>query len=74
MNYLDNSTAWNKVQGNWKQLVGQIQLQWGRLTNDDIDQINGERQKLTGRIQERYGVTQEEANRQIDSWANHLKF
>lgn len=43
------------LKGNWKQFRGEIQKQWGKLTNDDLDIINGEYDKLVGRVQERYG-------------------
>jgi uncharacterized protein YjbJ (UPF0337 family) len=65
---------WNQIQGNWKQLTGQAKTQWGKLTDDDLMQVNGNREQLAGKIQQRYGVTQAEANRQIDEWANKLKF
>jgi len=71
---MQKSPVWNRIQGNWKQLVGSVHQQWGKLTDDDIAQINGEREKLAGKIQARYGVTQQEANQQIDEWADKLKF
>ncbi len=46
---------WNKVEGNWKQVKGKVKEQWGKLTDDDLDQINGKREQLEGKIQERYG-------------------
>jgi len=71
---MQKSPVWNRIQGNWKQIVGSVRQQWGKLTDDDIAQANGEREKLAGKIQERYGITQQEANRQIDEWADNLKF
>lgn len=68
------SSTWDKIQGNWKQFKGSVQERWGELTNDEVDQIEGEREQLAGRIQEKYGIAKEEANRQIDEWANDLKF
>jgi uncharacterized protein YjbJ (UPF0337 family) len=68
-----HSPAWNKIQGNWKQFAGRVRQQWGLLTDDDVIEINGEREKLVGKLQERYGVSQEAANRQIDAWADALK-
>ncbi|WP_082512044.1 CsbD family protein [Rhizobium sp. Root1204] len=50
---------------------GKAQAQWGKLTDDDLDVINGRRQELAGRIQVRYGVEKEEAERQIDEWSRH---
>jgi uncharacterized protein YjbJ (UPF0337 family) len=57
------------LKGQWKQLKGQIREQWGKLTNDDIDQIQGRAEHLVGRIQERYGVARDEAQKQVDSWS-----
>jgi uncharacterized protein YjbJ (UPF0337 family) len=65
---------WDMIAGKWKQAKGEVQKQWGKLTDDDIDQIEGEREKLMGRLQERYGMTKEEANREIDEWAERIKF
>ena len=62
----------NILQGKWKQLRGEIRERWGELTNDDLDQIVGQTEKLAGVLQERYGYTQMEADRQIqeflDDW------
>ena len=68
-----NNGIWNQIKGNWKQFTGNVQDKWGELTGDDIDEINGERKVLEGKIQERYGVAQQEASRQIDEWAAELK-
>lgn len=65
--------AWDRIAGNWKQLRGEVRKQWGKLTDDETDVIAGERDKLVGKIQEKYGITKDEANRQIDAWANDLK-
>ena len=55
---------WNRIEGNWEQFKGKVQQQWGKLTNDDIDAINGRSEQLAGRLQERYGIEQDEAKRQ----------
>ncbi len=68
------SPTWDKVKGNWQQVMGHARKQWGKLTDDEWMQIRGERDILAGRIQETYGITREEANRQIDEWADKLKF
>ncbi|MGX2041427.1 CsbD family protein [Methylocaldum sp. MU1018] len=57
---------WDQVKGNWKQVKGAIKAQWGRLTDDELDEINGEREKLIGKIQERYGIAREEAEKQVE--------
>ncbi|HVR54515.1 MAG TPA: CsbD family protein [Pseudorhodoferax sp.] len=58
----------DKVQGNWKQFKGKVQEQWGKLTNDDLDVIEGRREQLLGRIQERHGIARDEAERQVSDW------
>jgi len=59
---------WDTVSGNWKQFRGQIKQQWGKLTDDDLTVAEGQRDKLVGRIQERYGVAKDEAERQLKDW------
>jgi uncharacterized protein YjbJ (UPF0337 family) len=59
---------WDQVQGMWKQVKGDVQKQWGKLTDDDYDMVEGDRKKFVGKIQERYGVAKEEAERQVDDW------
>lgn len=59
----------NVFKGKWKQLKGETQKQWGKLTNDDLDVINGEREKLVGKIQERYGFAKDRAEREYEDWA-----
>lgn len=56
------------IQGKWKQLKGSIKSQWGKLTDDDLDRIEGNREKLAGLIQEHYGKTREQAHRELDTW------
>ena len=68
------SGVWDRIEGNWKQFTGSVRERWGELTDDEVLQINGEREQLAGRIQEKYGIAKDEANRQIDEWANDLKF
>jgi len=58
----------NILEGNWKQIRGTIREKWGELTDDELDQIAGKRDKLAGVLQERYGYTQMEAERQIDDF------
>ena len=56
---------WNIVEGNWKQFKGKVKTQWGKLTNDHLDVIAGKRDQLLGKIQESYGITKDEAEKQI---------
>lgn len=56
--------------GRWNQMKGQAKQQWGKLTDDDLKQAEGNRDELVGRIQERYGLAKDEAQRQVDSFMN----
>jgi len=56
---------WDRVEGNWKQFKGKVKEQWGRLTDDQLDVIGGKREQLAGRVQEVYGVSKDEAERQV---------
>ena len=56
---------WDIVEGNWKQFKGKVKDQWGKLTDDQLDVIAGKRVDLAGKIQESYGVTKDEAEKQI---------
>jgi uncharacterized protein YjbJ (UPF0337 family) len=59
---------WDRIQGNWKQFKGKAQQQWGELTDDDLDVVEGKREELAGRLQQRYGYARDQAEREIDSW------
>jgi uncharacterized protein YjbJ (UPF0337 family) len=59
----------DQVQGNWKQLKGKAKEKWGKLTDDDLDVINGKRDQLVGKLQERYGFTKELAQKAADHWS-----
>jgi uncharacterized protein YjbJ (UPF0337 family) len=56
---------WDQVEGNWKQIKGQVKQKWAKLTDDDLELINGKRIELLGRIQERHGITKEQAVTQL---------
>ena len=58
----------DQLQGKWKQMKGSIKERWGKLTDDDIDVINGRNEQRVGKIQEKYGIAKEEAQRQVDEW------
>lgn len=57
---------WEQIKGNWEQAKGEVKTRWGKLTDDDLTTIAGERDKLVGRLQELYGLTKDEAQRQVD--------
>jgi uncharacterized protein YjbJ (UPF0337 family) len=64
---------WDQIQGTWKQYKGQAQQRWGKLTDDDLVAIDGKRQQLVGKIQERYGTVKEVAEKQADEFMAALK-
>lgn len=63
---------WNQIEGGWDEFKGSIQETWGELTGDEIDQLEGNRDQLVGTIKQKYGIAQEEAEAQVDEWAESL--
>jgi len=61
---------WDQIQGNWKQFKARVKQQWGKLTDDDIAQIQGKREELVGRIQEQYGFAKEQAEKELNAFAS----
>ena len=61
---------WDKVEGNWKQMKGAVKEKWGKLTDDDLTVAAGKRDALVGRLQERYGVAKDEAERQLNEFVD----
>lgn len=59
---------WDQVEGNWKQAAGKVKEKWGKLTDDDLTQAAGKRDALAGRLQERYGIAKEDAEKQLDEF------
>lgn len=59
---------WDQAQGKWTQLKGSVKERWGKLTDDDLKVIDGKRDRLIGKIQERYGVTKENAENEVATW------
>jgi uncharacterized protein YjbJ (UPF0337 family) len=64
---------WDQIAGKWKQVKGSAKQQWGELTEDDLTIAEGGRDKLVGRIQERYGLAKDEVERQVDHWTSSLR-
>ena len=64
---------WDEIAGRWTRFSRDVKKKWDRLTDDEVMQINGRREILAGKIQEKYGVAVEAANKQIDAWAAKLK-
>ncbi|WP_439534058.1 CsbD family protein [Polymorphobacter sp.] len=57
---------WDRIEGNWQQFTGKVKESWGKLTDDDLTEIGGKRDVMVGKIQERYGIAKDEAERQLD--------
>ena len=72
--YQERSGLWDELAGKWKQFRGEVRKQWGNLTDDDFAYAAGQRDKLVGKVQERYGIEKQEAENQVDDWFNGLKF
>jgi len=64
----------DQLAGKWKQLKGSVKQQWGKLTDDDLDYINGQRDMLVGKLQERYGYAKEDAQKRADEWLKSQSF
>ncbi len=61
---------WNTIEGSWKEMKGKVREKWGRLTDDEIDVIAGNRDQLEGALQKTYGKTQDQIHREVDDWMN----
>jgi uncharacterized protein YjbJ (UPF0337 family) len=65
---------WDRISGDWEQWKGRIRERWSRLTDDHLDVIAGRRERLAGRIEEVYGLSHEETERQLRNWERNLNF
>ena len=59
---------WNEVEGKWNQMKGTLRERFGKLTDDDLQVIGGKKDQFLGMLQERYGITREQAQRDLDNW------
>jgi len=64
---------WDQIEGNWKQTKGKLRQKWGKLTDDDLEQSAGTRERLIGALQERYGMAKEKATEQLDEFIASLQ-
>jgi uncharacterized protein YjbJ (UPF0337 family) len=64
---------WDQLEGKWKQYSGKVKEKWGKLTDDDLEVIRGRRDQLIGKIQERYGIVKQEAEKQVDEFARAFR-
>lgn len=60
------------LKGKWRQLRGEVKKQWGRITDDDLDVVDGQMDKLTGILQEKYGYTREQAEDEVYRFTNRF--
>jgi uncharacterized protein YjbJ (UPF0337 family) len=63
---------WEQIKGEWNQFKGRVKQQWGKLTDDDLTRIEGRRDELVGRVQERYGYEKDRAEREVRDWEGRL--
>lgn len=70
---MNTQTNWQeKVEGRWEQIKGTLRKKWGQLTDDDVAECRGDREKLVGKVMERQGVSREVAERQVREWQDSL--
>jgi len=62
----------DQIKGKWTQAKGSAKAKWGELTDNDLAEIEGNAEKLVGKLQERYGIEREEAERRVDEWSHSL--
>ena len=62
----------HEVEGNWKQIKGLAKEKWGDLTDDDLKEIEGRRERLVGKLQERYGKSEAKASEEVDAFFDEL--
>lgn len=64
---------WDVIQGKWRQLKGEARKQWGKITDNEWDELGGHKDKFLGKLQERYGWSKDEAERRADEYFNNMK-
>ncbi len=62
------------IKGNWKQFKGKVKKQWSNLTDNDLDVIAGKRDQMVGKMQERYGIAKDEAEKQLNDWETRSSY
>lgn len=63
---------WDTIEGNWKQWKGNVKEKWGKLTDDELDVIKGKKDRLSGKIQEKYGIAKDVAEKQLNEFQKTL--
>ena len=64
---------WDQIKADWKDMKGRARVTWGKLTDDDLEQIRGNKDQLEAAVQKRYGVAKDDAQRQVAEWTQKLK-
>lgn len=64
---------WEQIEGKWKQFRGEVRSRWGKLTDDDLEQVKGSRDILIGKLEERYGYSKERAEQEVREWSDALR-
>lgn len=63
---------WDKIEGKWTEFKGAAREKWGDLTDDELDQVKGNREQLAGKVQQKYGKTKDQAEKEVDDWLASL--
>ncbi|MCK0713884.1 MULTISPECIES: CsbD family protein [Chromohalobacter] len=63
---------WDQIEGRWTEVKGKAKASWGEMTDDELDQVAGKRDQLIGKLQTKYGITKEEAEKRADDWAHSV--
>lgn len=63
---------WDQVAGRWKEFKGKAKEQWGELTDDELDKVEGKRDQMVGLIQRKYGYAKDQAEKEVDAWSNRV--
>jgi len=64
---------WDTIEGRWDQLKGDVKSRWAKLTDDDVAAVGAKRDKLIGKLQERYGLLKDDAASQVDRWIDGIR-
>ena len=63
---------WETVEGKWTEMKGEVKSRWAKITDDDLKNLSAKKDHLVGKIQQRYGVMKEDAEREVDEWIKKL--
>jgi uncharacterized protein YjbJ (UPF0337 family) len=69
----ETTMNWDTIKGQWKQVVGQVKQEWGKLTDDDLNVISGKKDELVGKLQERYGYAKDQAEKEVDDFSRSCR-